>query len=137
MTEDGLYWNCNLYAFLLDNSPNKQGGYEFIKLLVSKEVQEYGLIPKVTPEIGAFANPILRGYEKEVAIGLVGMDKSDKVYKKYIEILKNPGYDASCPLFRNTYTILNDIMQPYYDGEKSFEECAAEAEDYFKIYFSE
>ena len=45
---------------------------------------------------------------------------------RFIEVYrnnKNPGYDASCPLFRNTYTILNDIMQPYYDGEKSFEEC--------------
>lgn len=112
---------------MLNNSQNKENAYNFISIMLGDKVQSIVANRR--------HSPVLKGFEEQLADNLPQTNYNTK--EKYIEWLSRPGFQPSNPMFRNSYTILEDIMQPYYDGEKTFEQCAKEARQYFEIYFSE
>jgi|GEM_PF-1054678 len=124
---NNLIWGQSLYAFMLNNSQNKENAYNFISIMLGDKVQSIVANRR--------HSPVLKGFEEQLADNLPQTNYNTK--EKYIEWLSRPGFQPSNPMFRNSYTILEDIMQPYYDGEKTFEQCAKEARQYFEIYFSE
>ncbi len=126
-----------------NNSLNKQNAYLFAKTLLSDEVQNYspkGMYQYHIPVSDVATKQLL---EKKLQIDNSLDEQDDKItiskqsrdfIDKYMDIISQ----VDSVSYRNGADgILYDAMKPYFDDEKSYEECIKDAEVKLKKYLSE
>ncbi|SHO50852.1 type 2 periplasmic-binding domain-containing protein [Anaerocolumna xylanovorans] len=125
------------------NSANKQNAYNFIKILLSDEVQRTpgtqvkGAIPvsyKVMNEIvypdhknNTFGE-ILNDFPKDCP------EFTEEQQEEYMGYTKEVNKACFLPKWRDK---LMEAMQPYLNGEMSYEECIKQAKEQVELYLSE
>ncbi|SHO50850.1 ABC transporter substrate-binding protein [Anaerocolumna xylanovorans] len=125
------------------NSVNKQNAYNFIKVLLSDDVQRTpgaqvkGAIPvsyKVMEDI-VYPPTSNTTFGEEIN----GFPKDCPVFAKeqqeeFMRYTKEVNKACFLPKWRNK---LMEAMQPYFNGEMSYEECIKQAKEQVELYLSE
>ena len=118
------------------SAPNQANAYNLMKIILSKDIQANRSLYVDTPVLKSAVrtvseNAMYHSYER---LGLPYM--AEKELNEYIDILLSPD---SCKLMPYTpyYEIFLNDMAPYFEGKKSFEECAAILKNNLELYLSE
>ena len=122
------------------NSENKQNAYEFIKILLSDEVQSsttiYSLnIPVRTESLTKKANTIVARTGGGNGDGSIRYTKpSGEMATSYVQSLTDVTYTQHRTR-ANEYVW--EAMLPYFEGQKSYEACIAELQNKLELYIAE
>ncbi len=122
------------------NSSNKQNAYNFIKLMISPEIVEKNICFNIPIRYSSVKNL----FSKYTKGGLVHIDDSQNVIplkalsQEYCDDYMKMVESITGAYFRNPWEKkFYEIMEPYYKGEKSYEECIKNAKDQMEIYITE
>jgi len=131
-------------AAINKNSDNKENAYQLLKILLSEEMQSYGM----NSGCGFFSYPVLSGVlEKcltEENITYAGVSTPDKtiVYASVpadtITAFVDAVSDVTCSNI--SYTVEKfvwDEMEPYFKGQKSYDDCLSSLKNKLELYVNE
>ena len=140
------------YGAVLENSDNKVNAYEFLKILLSDEVQsDYNLshvIPVLHTALQSKANIIVsrvtpkEGEDGATGQGLYGSDPrlipmaiSEENIEKYVQMLWD--VDVCINVSPVVFSLVFSTMNPFLVSERSYEDCLAELTTALTLYLHE
>lgn len=150
-TFDGkIQADITITSGIRNNSPNRENAYHFLRELMGDVFQmggTYGMLAPALPilirntydKIYQIKQSTLDGYDNGIDMRSIGEDYvtkplSDETYDLLIQWVNDIGYASYYTKIENK---ISEYFTPYYKGEKTYEQCLAEAEAKLKIYMSE
>ena len=132
-------------AAIRSGSPNQANAYSFIKILLSEDYQNKNAVfSEACLEIPVLKSALENGIDSwnkkwggqkdtEHGVTLTALSDADK--DKFIDIYSN--VDA-CELYNNNLiNFVWEAMEPYFKGEKSYDECQKNLYNKLELYINE
>ncbi len=124
-------------AMINANSKNTKNAWNFIKVLLSEEVQNESSAMTVRKDsVRAYLNeylpPFLGGMEELYGVPI---QWTQEEIDAYLDLVQNP---ADCCLYENyVWDFYLEAMEPYFTGQDSYESCVETLRDKLTIYVTE
>jgi len=128
----------SLSAGVRANSENKKNAFNFIKIMLSNTIQEKSILSGGMPVRNDSLDVVFNRIERESANSTSGVPQSQLPTEYFNDFKKVLNEMESCRFLDDySYAYVRRYMKPYFDGEKSYEECLKTAKSAFEIYVSE